>query len=543
MRVRNPLRSVTTSRSGPRRGRRVAAAAVLLVAVGAAFWFVDVRSAVPAQALENGLARTPQMGWNDWNSFGCNVNESLIRQTADAMVSSGMAAVGYQYINIDDCWSTLQRNGSGDLVADPQKFPSGIKALADYVHSKGLKLGIYSSAGTTTCAGFPASINNERRDANLWASWGIDYLKYDNCGDHLGLSAQQRYTAMRDALAATGRPILFSLCNWGQENVWTWGAAVGNSWRNTGDITGDWNSIMGILDLQVGKETYSGPGAWNDPDMLEVGNGPTETESRAHFSLWSLLNAPLLAGNDIRTMSAATRAILTNSEVIAVNQDWGGRQGYKISDSGDLEVWRKPMSNGSVATVLLNRGASTATVSTTASALGLGSAASYAVRDLWAHTDSTSTGTISASVPAHGAAMFLVSGGSSAPPSTTVLRGVGSGRCLDDPAGNTTNGTQMIIWDCNGGTNQRWTYTSANQLQVLGKCLDAYNNGTTAGTNVVIWDCNGGANQQWLLNADGTITGVQSGLCLDVTGAGTANGTLVELWTCHGGSNQKWTRS
>lgn len=197
----------------------LAVAAVLaagsLVAIGGA--------TSPAAALDNGLARTPQMGWNDWNSFGCNVNDSLIRQTADAMVSSGMAAAGYTYVNIDDCWSTKSRNSNGDLVPDPQKFPNGIKAVADYVHSKGLKLGIYSSAGTTTCAGYPASLGNERRDAALWASWGIDYLKYDNCGDHRGQNGQQRYTAMRDALAATGRPIVYSLCNWGQESVWTWG--------------------------------------------------------------------------------------------------------------------------------------------------------------------------------------------------------------------------------------------------------------------------------------------------------------------------------
>jgi alpha-galactosidase len=384
-------------------------ASLLTVLLTATVGTAVLTGAAPALAWDNGLARTPQMGWNDWNSFGCNVNETLIRQTADTLVSSGMAAAGYQYVNIDDCWSTKQRNGSGDLVADPQKFPSGMKALADYVHGKGLKLGIYSSAGTTTCAGYPAGINNEQRDAKLWASWGIDYLKYDNCGDHQGRNGQQRYTAMRDALAATGRPILYSLCNWGQENVWTWGAAVGNSWRNTGDIGGNWNSIMGILDQQVGKESYAAPGAWNDPDMLEVGNGPTETESRAHFSLWALLNAPLLAGNDIRSMSAATRTILTNTDVIAVDQDWGGRQGSKLSDNGNLEVWRKPMSTGAVATVLLNRGTSTATVSTTATALGLGAASSYTLRDLWAHTDGTSTGAVSASVPAHGAAMFLVS--------------------------------------------------------------------------------------------------------------------------------------
>ncbi|AQZ61851.1 Endo-1,4-beta-xylanase A precursor [[Actinomadura] parvosata subsp. kistnae] len=518
---------------------------LLAVLLAAGALVVAGGGTTPAAALDNGLARTPQMGWNDWNTFFCNVNESLIRQTADIMVSSGMAAAGYTYVNIDDCWSTKSRNAAGDLVADPQKFPSGMKALADYVHSKGLKLGIYSSAGTTTCAGYPASLGYERRDAALWASWGIDYLKYDNCGDHQGKSGQQRYTAMRDALAATGRPILFSLCNWGQESVWTWGMPVGNSWRTTGDIAANWNSIMGILDQQVGLEAYSGPGGWNDPDMLEVGVGSlTATEGRAHFSLWSLLNAPLIAGNDIRSMSAETRTILTNTEVIAVNQDWGGRQGHKISDNGNLEVWRKPMSNGSVAVVLLNRGTSTSTISTTAAALGLGSVASYTVRDLWAHTTSTSTGTISASVPGHGAAMFLVTGGGITPTPTGTIKGAGSGRCLDVTGAAATNGAQAQIWDCNGQPSQQWTPTASGELRVFGtKCLDVYNRGTADGTNVIIWDCNGQTNQQWRLNSDGTITAVGANKCLDVPNNATANGTKLVIWSCNGGANQRWTRT
>jgi alpha-galactosidase len=502
-------------------------------------------TAAPAQALDNGLALTPQMGWNNWNTFGCDINETLVRQTADLLVSTGMAAAGYEYVNIDDCWSERQRDSSGNLVADRNKFPNGMKALADYVHGKGLKLGIYSSAGTTTCAGYPASLGYEQRDAALWASWGIDYLKYDNCGDHQGQSAQARYTAMRDALAATGRPILYSLCNWGQENVWNWGEDVGNSWRTTGDITDNWSSVMGILDQQVGKDAYAGPGGWNDPDMLEVGNpGLSDTEARAHFSLWSLLNAPLLAGNDLRSMSAATRTILTNAEVIGVNQDWGGRQGHKISDNGNLEVWRKPMSDGSVATVLLNRGGSTATVSTTASALGLGSAASYQVRDLWAHTNSTSTGTISAAVPAHGAAMYIVSGGGIVEPSDGTVRGAASDRCLDVDGANQAAGTAVIIWDCNGQTNQNWTGTAAQELRVYGnKCLDVSGGATANGSPVIIWDCNGQNNQQWRLNADGSITAVGANKCLATAGGATANGTRAVIADCNGQPGQRWSRA
>jgi alpha-galactosidase len=278
--------------------------------------------------------------------------------------------------------------------------------------------------------------------------------------------------------------------------------------------------------------------------MLEVGNGLSDTESRAHFSLWALLNAPLIAGNDLRTMSAATKTILTNTDVIAVNQDWGGRQGNRTAVSGNSEVWSKPMSNGSVAVVLLNRAGSTATVSTTAAQLGLGSASSYSVRDLWAHTTSTSGATISASVPSHGAAMYIVTGGTGSTTSTFALRGNQSGRCLDDPNGNQTNGTLISIYDCNGGSTQKWTATAAGELRTAGgKCLDVPGAATTDGTKVEVWDCNGQTNQQWQVQTNGTVTGAGSGKCLDVYNNGTANGTAVEIWTCNSGANQQWSKA
>ncbi|MET1072756.1 MAG: hypothetical protein ABWY11_08955 [Umezawaea sp.] len=379
-----------------------------LVAVTAAL-LVSPASTPPDTPLDNGLALTPALGWNDWNAFGCAVTDPLIRETADAMVSSGMVAAGYEYVTIDDCWSQHTRDADGDLVPDPDKFPRGVKDLADYVHGKGLKIGIYSSAGLTTCAGYPASLGNEVRDARLWASWGIDYLKYDNCGDTGGRPGSERFAAMRDALTATGRPIVFAVCNWGIDSVRVWGPSTGNSWRTTGDITDDWGSVMAILDAQPSWAARSRPGAWNDPDMLEVGNGLTGTEARAHFSLWALLNAPLLAGNDLRSMTEETRAVLTNAEVIAVDQDWGGRQGTRIADDGDQEVWAKPMSDGSAAVVLLNRADTAATVSTTAAALGVADAPAYSVRDLWEHTTDSSAGAISAEVPAHGAVVYRVS--------------------------------------------------------------------------------------------------------------------------------------
>jgi alpha-galactosidase len=355
-----------------------------------------------------GLAPTPPMGWNSWNKFGCRIDENLIRQTADAMVASGMKAAGYQYINIDDCWEAPARDAAGNLATEPQRFPSGMKALADYVHSKGLKLGIYSSAGTGTCEKRPASLDHETADARTFAAWGIDYLKYDNCNNE-NRPALARYKAMGDALEATGRAIVYSLCEWGRNKPWEWGRSVGgNLWRTTGDINDSWASMMGILDKQVGLEKYSGPNAWNDPDMLEVGNGHmTNAEYMAHFSLWALLNAPLIAGNDLRTMNDSTRMILTNRDVIAVDQDWGGRQGHKVRDDGDLELWVKPMSNGDRAVVLLNRGTTTATLAATVQEIGL-SSGSHSTRDLWTHATRDITGELSANVAPHSVAMYLV---------------------------------------------------------------------------------------------------------------------------------------
>jgi alpha-galactosidase len=536
----------TTIRIGGHARRWLTRVAVLLLAVGAAGWCLGVSSASPAQALGNNLALTPPMGWNDWNAYGCGVSETLVKQTADKIVSAGLAAAGYQYVNIDDCWMQHSRDASGNLQPDFTKFPDGISGTAAYVHSKGLKLGIYEDAGTATCAGYPGSLGHETQDARSFASWGVDYLKYDNCNNNGSSTTQQyiaRYSAMRDALAATGRPIVYSICEWGVNAPWTWAGSVGNLWRTTGDIQANYNSMLSIFHQNVSLSAYAGPGQWNDPDMLEVGNGMSATEDRSHFSLWAEMAAPLLAGNNLVNASSTTLSILGNKAVIAVDQDSAGKQGRMVSTSGGLDVLAKPLANGDVAVVLFNENASTATISTTASAIGKTGASSYTLNDLWAGTTGTTSGTISASVPGHGVTMYRVSGGSTGnpgTPATSSIRGAGSNRCLDVPNSTTTNGTQPVIWDCNGAANQQWT-RSGNQLQVLGKCLDAYNNQTAPGTKVEIWDCNGQANQQWSVNANGTITGVQSGLCLDVTGGGTANNSLIELWTCNGGSNQRWT--
>ncbi len=356
------------------------------------------------------LLSTPPMGWNSWNTFDCDIDEEMIRETADAMVDSGMRDAGYEYVNIDDCWMAPERDWMGRLQPDPERFPNGIDALADYVHARGLKLGIYSSAGSVTCQGYPASLGYERVDAQTFAEWGVDYLKYDNCGDHDGKSAQERYKAMGDALEATGRDIVYSLCEWGYNDPELWGNDVGaNVWRTTRDITDTWGSVMSILDQQVGLEEHSGPNAWNDPDMLEVGNsGLTYDQSRAHMSLWAVLNAPLLAGNDLRDMPQSTVDKLTDPDVLAVNQDWAGAQGRKVRDDGDVEVWAKPMSGGGAAVVLLNRGDAAQTVTTSASELDIDGSGSYELRDVWADTVSSTEGPIEADVASEAAEMFVI---------------------------------------------------------------------------------------------------------------------------------------
>ena len=317
-----------------------------------------------AQKFEN-LAATPQLGWNSWNKFACDIDEKLIRETADAMVQHGLKDAGYQYVNIDDCWHGT-RDENGNIRPDPQRFPSGMKALADYVHSKGLKLGIYSDAGATTCGGKPGSRGYEYQDARTYAAWGIDYLKYDWC-DTKGLSAVGAYTTMRDALRKAGRPILFSICEWGDNKPWDWAKEVGHSWRTTGDITACWNcevnhgswtsfGVMSIVDKQSGLRVHSGPGQWNDMDMLEVGMGMTPDEDRAHFSLWAMMNSPLILGHDLRSMSETTRQIVTNREVIGINQDKLGIQAWRAVKDGEIEVWLKPLANDEWAVMLLNRG-------------------------------------------------------------------------------------------------------------------------------------------------------------------------------------------
>ncbi len=365
----------------------------------------------------NGLALTPPMGWNSWNKFACNVNEKLVRSAADGMASSGMREAGYSYIVIDDCWQG-ERDHAGNIQADAKKFPSGMKALSDYVHSKGLKFGIYSDAGTKTCGGFPGSRGHEFQDAQQYAAWGVDYLKYDWCNTDTQ-DAQSSYLTMSQALQASGRPIVFSMCEWGNAKPWLWAKNIGNLWRTTSDIVDAWDymhpkgwsmGLLHIIDMQADLAPYAGPGHWNDPDMLEVGNGGmTDSEYRAHFSLWAMFAAPLIAGNDLANMDAATKAILMNQEVIAVDQDPLGVAGSRIWKDGDAEVWSRPLKGGGRAVILFNRGKEARTIQVTWDQLNYPAGLPAKVRDLWQHTDlSSAKGHVGAVVGGHAVVMLTI---------------------------------------------------------------------------------------------------------------------------------------
>ena len=320
-----------------------------------------------AQKFEN-VALTPPMGWNSWNTFEVNINEDLVKKTADIIVSSGLKDAGYEYIVLDDGWMVKDhRDKNGDLVPDPVKFPHGMKALIDYVHSKGLKFGLYNCAGTQTCAGYPGTRGYEYQDARFYANLGIDFLKYDWCNTN-GINATEAYTTMSKALKAAGKPIVFSICEWGDNQPWDWATPVGNLWRISGDIypcfdceykheEGNWSSwgVLRILEMRKDIRKFSGPDHWNDFDMMEVGNGMTITEDKSHFTLWSMMASPLFAGNDLRIMKPETLNILTNKEIIAINQDALGIQGFKYQSENGVDVWVKPLFDENWAMVFLNR--------------------------------------------------------------------------------------------------------------------------------------------------------------------------------------------
>ncbi|MES5817446.1 ricin-type beta-trefoil lectin domain protein [Streptomyces sp. RG80] len=644
----------------PRPARRVRAAGiralVLVLAATAALLFAPPTGAQAATSRQIPVPAAP-MGWASWNSFAAKIDYSVIKQQVDAFVASGLPAAGYQYINIDEGWWQGTRDSAGNITVDEAEWPGGMKAIADYIHSKGLKAGIYTDAGKDGCGyyyptGRPAapgsgSEGHYDQDMLQFSQWGFDFVKVDWCGgDAEGLDAKTTYQAISDAITkattATGRPMTLSLCNWGRQNPWNWAPGQGAMWRTNDDIIiyGNKPSMTNLLtnyDRNV-HPTAQHTGYYNDPDMLMVGmDGFTAAQNRTHMSLWAISGAPLLAGNNLATMTTETANILKNPEVIAVDQDSRGLQGVKVAeDTTGLQVYGKVLSGaGNRAAVLLNRTSTAQNITVRWSDLGL-TTANATVRDLWTRQNIGTFGTsYTTSVPAGGSVMLTVTGGTEASGSTytgtagfsgvvagntglkvvdvaytntsstartatlkvngqgattvsfpptgssqgtislqvalskgssntltftgaptladitvkplpgtngNLVVGKQSGRCLDINDNTITNGTQAQLWDCNGGQNQAWTYTSRKELVVYGnKCLDAYNAGTTNGTKVVIWDCNGQNNQKWNVNSDGTLTNVNGGLCLDAYNNQTANGSSLVLWACGTGDNQKWT--
>ncbi|GAA3213402.1 ricin-type beta-trefoil lectin domain protein [Dactylosporangium siamense] len=517
--------------------------------------------------------------------------EAKVKAQAKGMSDAGLVAKGFQYVNLDDYY--IRNPGTtvdqyGRWAVDTTKFPSGMKALGDYIHGLGEKFGMYVTPGIPVAAynqntpiegtsfhardivsdtsryetnygGFgnvmyfidyaknptaaQAFLNSW---ANLFASYGVDYIKID--GVHT--SDQDDVVHWATALRQTGRTIHYGLSNTLDfNNVNTWKQQA-NSWRISGDIEcycstlTHWGMIRSRwVDLPKWAP-YAGPGGWNDPDSLEVGNGTatglTPQERQSQLTLWAISKAPLLLGVDMTKFDAGDLNMLKNDEVLAVDRD-GGRPATPVSQATQQQVWRSTKNpDGSYTVAMFNLGDNTATITANFADLGFTGAAT--VRNLWGRSSETLSNSVTRSLSTHESALFKVTPAAGSTQLGGQLISASSSRCADSPGGTTVNATQLVVWDCNGGENQRITYsTSARTLKVLNKCFDAHDNGTAAGTHVELYDCNGGANQQWNVNANGTITGVQSGICLDVTGTTNPNGSGLELWTCNGGANQRWT--
>jgi alpha-galactosidase len=378
---------------------RLLALAALLLALAPATAF----------GLENRLARTPPMGWNHWNHFGCSVDERLVLETANALVASGMRNAGYRYVNVDDCWMARERAADGSLVADPVKFPHGMKWLAMQVHRRSLRFGMYISAGVETCAHYPGSFGHLGQDIGTLARWGVDYLKVDWCWPAPGSKAHFTFGRIRDLINATHRRMVFSVSD-GWDPAWTWGAGTANLWRTGPDVDASWGAIARAVDQAAPLARYAGPGGWNDLDMLQIGNGRlSPTEGRAQISLWSVLAAPLIAGNDLRSMSPTTRALLNNREVISIDQDPAGHPGARMRAQHGHEVWIRQLVGGARAVLVLNRTRRAAVMRVNLRSLpGARGGRRYRVRDVWGHRSRTAAAWIATRVPAHGVAMFRV---------------------------------------------------------------------------------------------------------------------------------------
>jgi len=518
------------------------------------------------------LAPTPPMGWNNWAHYQCDINESVVVENADALVSTGLAAKGYNYVTVDDCWMARSRNAAGDLVADSAKFPHGMAWLGSYLHSKGLKFGIYEDAGWATCAGYPGSgkpngggADHFAHDAATFASWGVDYLKLDGCNVYVpsGQTKEQAYKTAYDAqaaaLAGAGRPIVFSESapayfqsgEWGNPawfSVLGWVGGDGQLWREGYDIAtynasnpnaSRWGSVLGNYGYNRWIGRYAKPGNWNDPDFLIAGDpGLTADESRSQVALWAMQAAPMILSSKVGSLSPAGLTALGNTDLIAVDQDTLGKQAGVVSSNGSTEILARPLANGDRAVAVLNRTGSAQTLTIPLATVGL-NGCTAAAKDLWTGSTTSGVTSLTATVPSHGTAIWRLTPSAGC---TTVPTGqvTGNGaKCLDITGSGTADGTPIILYGCTGNTNQRWTANSDGTYRSLGKCLTA--SGTTAGSAAVLSTCTGATGQRWTARADGTFANTASGLCLDVYGGGTADLTKIDTWTCGAHqANQAW---
>ncbi|WP_030246881.1 ricin-type beta-trefoil lectin domain protein [Streptomyces sp. NRRL S-350] len=557
-----------------RTSRRRLAAGALSAALLTLSLASTTAHASPTAASGDGkpLAVTPPMGWNDWAHYQCAVGEQVVTANADALVSTGLAAKGYNTVTVDDCWMSTARNASGNLTADPAKFPHGMAWLGSYLHARGLKFGIYEDAGSTTCGGYPGSglgphgePDHFAQDAATFATWGVDYLKLDGCNLYTAPAQTQEqayhqaYDAQATALRASGRDIVFSESapayfqggEWGNQSwydVLSWVGQDGQLWREGYDIAtydpahpdaSRWSSVLGNYGYNRWIGSFSSPGNWNDPDFLIAGDkGLTDDEARSQVALWSMMAAPMILSSDVSQLSPAGLGALGNTDLIAVDQDRLGRQAGVVSSTSAADVLARPLANGDRAVAVLNRSSSAQTLSVPLGAIGL-PGCTVTAKDLWTGKTSTTSASLSQTVPAHGTAVWRLTPGAGCGTAVPTGQFTGNGaKCMDDSASGTADGNPVILYDCTGNANQRWTKNADGTVRTLGKCLTA--KGSSAGSGMVLSTCTGGVLQQWASTPDGTLTG--SGLCLDVTGGSTANGTRLELWTCgNHQANQYWS--
>ncbi|MFD7020221.1 ricin-type beta-trefoil lectin domain protein [Streptomyces sp. NPDC059928] len=566
--------------SHPTRRRRVATLlaallAVPLTATGAlAAPGAPASPAAPkAPAQSRTLAATPPMGWNNWAHYMCDISEQTVLHNADALVSTGLAAKGYRTLTVDDCWMARSRDGAGDLVADPARFPHGMAWLGSYLHSRGLKFGIYEDAGSATCGGYPGSgrsatggADHFAQDAATFASWGVDYLKLDGCnlyvepGQTKEQAYHQAYDAAAGALAGTGRDIVFSESapayfqsgQWGNPgwfSVLSWVGQDGQLWREGYDIatydpqkpgTSRWPSVLTNYGYNRWIGRYAGPGNWNDPDFVLAGApGLTADESRSQVALWSMMAAPLILSSDVAALTPAGLSALGNTDLVAIDQDGLGRQAGVLATNGTTDVLARPLTGGDRAVAVLNRSSSAQKVSTSLASIGL-PGCTVKAKDLWSGASSSTSSALSATVPAHGTAIWRLTPGRGCAAVVPTGQVTGNGaNCMDVSNSNTADGTPVILYPCTGQANQRWTLGDDGSVEALGKCLTA--SGADAGGAATLSECTGADAQRWSTDQDGTLVNAASGLCLDVYGGGTASGTKLDTWTCGDHqANQTW---